>query len=272
MAGNPRLMFSTLGCPDWTLEQAADAAVAHGYGGLEIRLLDDGIIPADLAESQRQRIRDVMARRGLQAIGLGASTRFTARDAAERSGCERELEAYIHLAAALKVPFVRTFGGNTAAGCTMEQSIDWVAQSLNRLVPVAEAANITILLETHDAFCKGQDVAAVLDQVPSRHVQAVWDVHHPWRMGESVADTWGYLGGRVAHVHLKDARHRPDGSFVLALMGQGDVPNQEIVELLESQGYSGCYSAEWEKKWHPDIEEPEVALPQHAEVILDWLR
>ena len=272
MAGNPRLMFSTLGCPGWTLEQAADAAMAHGYGGLEIRLLDDAIIPANLDESQQQRIRDAMSQRGLRVIGLGASTRFTARDATERSEFEKELEAYISLAAALDVPFVRTFGGNTAEGCTMDQSIGWVAQSLNTLAPVAEAANVTILLETHDAFCKGKDVAAVLDKVPSSHVQAVWDVHHPWRMGESIADTWNFIGDRVAHVHLKDARHQPNGSFVLALMGQGDVPNREIMELLESKGYAGCYSAEWEKKWHPDIEEPEVALPQHAEVILGWLQ
>ena len=272
MAGNPRLMFSTLGCPSWTLEQAADAAVAHGYGGLEIRLLDEEIIPADLTEGQRQRIRDVMTSRGLQVIGLGASTRFTASDADERSEFEKELEAYIGLAAALEVPYVRTFGGNTAECCTMEQSVSWVAQSLNNLAPIAEAADITILLETHDAFCKGKDVAAVLDKVPSSHVQAVWDVHHPWRMGESVTETWNYIGNRVAHVHLKDARHRTDGSFVLSLMGKGDVPNQEIVELLEAKGYTGCYSAEWEKKWHPDIEEPEIALPQHAEVILSWLQ
>ena len=271
MAGNPRLMFSTLGCPNWTLEQAANAAVSNGYGGLEIRLLDDVIIPANLDESQRQRIRDVISQRGLKVIGLGASTRFTASDARERTKFEEELESYIELAASLDVPFVRTFGGNTADGCTMDQSIGWVSQSLNRLSSAAETANVTILLETHDAFCKGEDVAAVLDKVPSANVQAVWDVHHPWRMGESVAETWNFLGDRVAHVHLKDARHRPDGSFDLTLMGQGDVPNQAIVEMLESKGYAGSYSAEWEKKWHPEIEEPEVALPQHAQVILSWL-
>lgn len=272
MAGNPRLMFSTLGCPNWTLEQAADAAVANGYGGLEIRLLDDAIIPADLEERQRLRIADAMSQRGLKVIGLGASTRFTSSDALERAQFEEELTAYIELAASLDIPYVRTFGGNTADGCTMEQSIGWVSQSLNSLAAAAESANVTILLETHDAFCKGRDVAAVLDKVPSSNVQAVWDVHHPWRMGESIADTWDFIGDRVAHVHLKDARHQQDGSFELALMGQGDVPNKAIVELLEAQGYKGCYSAEWEKKWHPGIEEPEIALPQHAQVILGWLQ
>ncbi len=271
MAANPRLMYSTLGCPKWTLEQAADAAVTYGYGGLEIRLLDGSLIPANLDTTARNRIRKVMQDRDLRIIGLGASTRFTSPDSEERAQFEQELIAYLHLAVALEVPFVRTFGGNIVDGCTMAQGIEWVAESLNRLAPVAEETNITILLETHDAFCKGRDVARVLDRVPSDHVQAVWDVHHPYRMGESVEETWSCLKSRTAHVHLKDARHRADGSFELVLMGEGDVPNQQIVELLESEGYTGCYSVEWEKAWHPEIPEPEEAIPQHAEVVLGYL-
>lgn len=30
-------------------------------------------------------------------------------------------------------------------------------------------------------------------------------------------------------------------------------------------------AVEWEKKWHPEIAEPEVALPQHAEVLREYL-
>jgi fatty-acyl-CoA synthase len=33
-------------------------------------------------------------------------------------------------------------------------------------------------------------------------------------------------------------------------------------------GYRGYVSVEWEKKWHPELADPEVALPQH----LEWLR
>ena len=40
------LAWSTLGCPDWTLEQAAEQAAANGYLALEVRLLDREIIPA----------------------------------------------------------------------------------------------------------------------------------------------------------------------------------------------------------------------------------
>jgi len=33
------------------------------------------------------------------------------------------------------------------------------------------------------------------------------------------------------------------------------------VEALDKLNYSGYISFEWEKYWHPEIEEPEIALP-----------
>jgi hypothetical protein len=36
------------------------------------------------------------------------------------------------------------------------------------------------------------------------------------------------------------------------------------VTLLEQGGYDGYLSFEWEKAWHPEIDEPEVAIPQYA--------
>ena len=42
--------------------------------------------------------------------------------------------------------------------------------------------------------------------------------------------------------------------------------------MLAGAGYKGYYSFEWEKKWHPDIEEPEIAIPQYAKVMREYLR
>jgi hypothetical protein len=43
------------------------------------------------------------------------------------------------------------------------------------------------------------------------------------------------------------------------------VPLAEMLRLLKGGGYSGWVTLEWEKKWHPDIEGPEVALPAYAD-------
>ena len=44
-----------------------------------------------------------------------------------------------------------------------------------------------------------------------------------------------------------------------------------LAPVLKAAGYKGYYGFEWEKAWHPEIEEPEVALPQYAEMMKRWL-
>ena len=271
MADRFPLAFSTLGCPAWTFEQAAEQAAAHGYAGLEVRLLGADIIPPDLSAEGRRQVKETVARHKIRIVGLGASTRFSSPDPAERRANLEQLRQYLELASDLEVPMVRTFGGNVADGHTVDETVDWVAQSLNEAAPSAQALGVQVVLETHDAFCRGAEVAKVLAQVNSPWVNAVWDVHHPFRMGESVAETWRLIGPRVKHVHIKDARLRPDGDWQLVLLGEGEVPCRQVIELLVREGYMGWLAAEWEKKWHPEIEEPEVALPQHARVLREWI-
>ena len=70
---------------------------------------------------------------------------------------------------------------------------------------------------------------------------------------------------------VKDARRTADGEWRLVLLGAGEVPVAEMLGLLLAAGYPHWISVEWEKRWHPEIEEPEVALPQHLELLTAWL-
>jgi hypothetical protein len=49
------------------------------------------------------------------------------------------------------------------------------------------------------------------------------------------------------------------------------VPVREMLGLLTAGGYPHWISVEWEKRWHPEITGPEVALPQHLELLTKWL-
>jgi sugar phosphate isomerase/epimerase len=62
---------------------------------------------------------------------------------------------------------------------------------------------------------------------------------------------------------LKDRRY--------VLIGAGDVPVRETVRVLAAKGYRGYYSFEWEKRWHPEIEEPEISFPHYAKVMREYL-
>ena len=116
-------------------------------------------------------------------------------------------------------------------------------------------------------------VAELLALVDSAAVGAVWDSHHPHRMGERAADVWANLGPRILLAQVKDARPDPgrDDGWQLVLLGQGEVPVRDMLALLSDGGYRGWVSVEWEKRWHPELAAPEVALPQYLATLGSWL-
>jgi sugar phosphate isomerase/epimerase len=120
-------------------------------------------------------------------------------------------------------------------------------------------------VETHDAFSSAKAVAALLAHVDSPAIGALWDVVHTCRMGETPAEAASLLGERLLHVHVKDGRGHPGaGAWELVPLGDGDVPMAGVLRALRTVGYGGWLTVEWEKHWHPELAEPEVALPQHA--------
>ena len=67
----------------------------------------------------------------------------------------------------------------------------------------------------------------------------------------------------LRHVHFKDYHRATEGNnWVLCEIGEGDIPLAAIVETLKKDGYDGYISLEWEKKWHPELSEPELAFPR----------
>jgi len=49
------------------------------------------------------------------------------------------------------------------------------------------------------------------------------------------------------------------------------VPVRQMLGVLKAAGYRRWISVEWEKRWHPEIDEPEVALPQHLRRLAEWM-
>jgi sugar phosphate isomerase/epimerase len=263
-----KLAFTTLACPTWTLEQVIDAAQHNGYEGLEIRLLEGEMLPADLDQATRERVRSHCAHAGLKIICVDTSIRIATLDPDGRADQIREGLAFLEIAADWEAPFIRVFGGppaNTAGVEAIQASIE----SLGPLAERGQELGVTVLLETHDAFSSSVPVGKVLDEVPG--AGALWDMLHPYRVGEQPAETARRLGDRCRHVHVKDGRRADGEDWDLTLLGEGEVPIPEILSTLHAGNYDGWLAVEWEKKWHPEIEEPEIAIPQHAQVLRRYL-
>ena len=58
---------------------------------------------------------------------------------------------------------------------------------------------------------------------------------------------------------------------VSTLYRDGEVPGRDVLTTLARRCYDGWICVEWEKMWHPEIEEPDVAFPQHLRTMRQYL-
>jgi sugar phosphate isomerase/epimerase len=263
-----RTAFSTLAFPGASLATAVSLGRSWGYDGVELRLVDGELIDPSMSAAARGEVKRTAAAAGLPIVAVDSSIRLT-----DEKNPGPELRSFLQLASDWESPLVRVFGGQLSGeASTREAQFRVAARVLEAAVPLAERLGVAIGLETHDSFSASRVVAQLLAMVPSESVGAVWDSHHPHRMGERPAEIYANLGPRIKLAQVKDARRAPERAdgWQLVLLGAGEVPVAEMLGLLIAGGYDGWISVEWEKRWHPEIEEPEVALPQHLKLLNAW--
>ena len=263
-----RVAFSTISCPDYSFEQIAEAVRGYGYDGVELYALEGVRLTPELLENRMQEAKRTLA--GIPVVSINSWGKLSDPDREERERQEAQISRTFELAAELGCPLVKTFGGDFPAGFEREEVIDYMAESLWRLASAAEDRGVTLVIETHDGFCLGADLGALLDRVQHPRIAALWDVHHPYRMGETPAETDQFIGARVAHVHIKDAVGQ-NGGWQFVPLGQGELPVKSMLSLLKLRGFKGSVAVDWEKMWHPEIEGPEQALPQHIAMLREYL-
>ncbi len=265
------LGFSTLGCPDYSVDQVIDLARGSGFDGVEIRLIRGQVELAQLLEFSDEQIADTRGRfdrAGVDVVCIDTSIRFSETDA-DAQRAQVELARHnSRIAEGLGAPFLRVFGGALPAGprssADRRRHLAGVARGLNLVAGVAAESGITVLLETHDDFCTSAAVDELWSEGVRDDVGLLWDTLHTYRFGESPEATWARIGDRVRHVHVKDAHAATPDHVDFALTGEGVVPIPEIVATLVDGGFNGYVDFEWEKAWHPEIEPPEVAIPHFA--------
>jgi len=262
-----KLAYSSLACPGWTVEEAADAVARYGFDGIEWRLADGEPITSQTSPEVLRRVVEATRAHGLRVPALDSSCQLAQVDDAGRSKSVREGEFMVNLALTLGAPALRVFGGLLPDGVSIGEALAPAAEALRRIAQHAAAHDIQILVETHDpAWSRSANAVALTTAAGVPSVGILYDILHPCRMGELGEQTVSTLGRHVKLVHVKDGHRPPDGSkeWPLCALGEGDVPLDSILALLQAQGYDGWYTFEWEKRWHPELAEPEIALPAGA--------
>ena len=266
-----QLAFSTLGCPKWNWQQILDFASAHGFSAIELRGLMGQLDLPSLPEFAPDKISDrraELSRHNLKIACVSSSAEMHHADASRAKQLD-DARRFIDLAQALGAPNVRVFGNKLEE--PKADTIARIAAGMRELAEYAGPKNVTVILESHGDFTNSTVLKEILTKANSPHAALLWDAHHTFVDGhEDPEFTFHELGQWIRHTHLKDSKV-VNGERHYVLTGRGDVPVRRQMEVLSKAGYKGYFCFEWEKMWHPEIEEPEIAFSDYAQIARGYL-
>ena len=269
-----KIAFMTLGCPHWDLDTICRNGSAYGFDGVDFRGYLDSIDITTLPEftSGVNTTRRLLDSAGLAVSCVSSS--ITVCNSEIRNRNLEEARRTIPVAKALGAQKVRIFGGGDLSRQTRDELAAVGRECIQTILNLDGARDIQWLFETHDLWIKSTDCKLLLDAIPAPF-GALWDMGHTSRVGGETPDqTYAAIGPRVGYTHIKDAVHDPshpqamEDGWHYVTPGQGQLPLAESIALLKAHGYNGWVQFEHEKRWHPDLPEPEEIFPQFVR----WVR
>lgn len=272
----PLLSFSTLGCPDWSFEKIVNFAAENGYEGLEIRTILRQLNLPECAEfNSPEKIaatRKFVIDKGVKIVNLGASASLHHSDIKERKKNIDEAKRFINLAEQLQCPYIRVFPNDFPKDQDRNATIDLIVKGLLELGDYAKGSAVAVLLESHGQVVKSEDLETIMRTAEHDHVGLVWDIVNMWAITkEPPALVYQKLKKYIRHTHIKDLNLR-NGKEQYTLLGKGEAPVFDGIDALYKGGYNGYFSFEWEKLWHPEIPEPEIALADYPKTMSEHFK
>ena len=268
-----KLCFSSLGCPQYTFDEIIATAKQNHFDGIELRTVcgttDLWTIP-DFSEDNLPIAKQKCKAAGLEIVVVGTSVAFSDNDAQHVQTQMENLHHYAKIAAGLGCSYLRVFGGVIPEGQTIESSLVNAMSGYREAQKIAAQYGVTLLVETHDDFSTSAALLPLIEPFGGK-IGVIWDILHPYRFGEAMDVTSRALAPYIKHVHIKDSCHFSAETFDIALPGTGILPVGEAISLLKASGYEGYLSFEWEKHWHPEIQDPEIAIPAFRAWIAQFL-
>ncbi|MEJ7768794.1 MAG: sugar phosphate isomerase/epimerase family protein, partial [Chitinophagaceae bacterium] len=267
----PLLSFSTLGCPDWSFQKIVLFAKQNGYKGIEIRTIQREMeLPKCTVFSSKEKIAATnrfVKDNGVKIINLGASTSLHHSNLADRKKNLDEAKRFLDLADQLNCPYIRVFPDKFPKDQDRSATLDLIAKGLIELGNYAKGSNVTVLLETHGEVVKANDLATIMKNAAHKQVGLIWDIVNMWAVTkERPVDVYAKLKKYIRHAHIKDM-NLVNGKEQYTLLSRGETPVFEGIDALAKGNFKGYFSFEWEKLWHPEIPEPEIALADYPKVM-----
>lgn len=269
--------FSTVACPEWTLEEVAASAGRYGYEGVELRTFGErgARLACDPALTSEDKVLGMFRAVGVEVLSLGTSVSFEevvnppviglAISDTERT--VREAKRAVDMAVALECPYIRVFGFEAPGREKLKTTVERITKRLRMVVDHAEKTGVRIVIENGGSFSRAAEVAELAAGLGSPLVGVSYSMAVGLKAGDEVGTAVGALGSRLWVAKIKDL----DGSGAPKMLGQGRLPCKQFVQALVENGFDGPLVFEWDRLWFPALARASEVLPAAALQMFQWV-
>ncbi len=245
-----KIVFSTKNVRRTSFLDTCRFAYDYGFSGFEIY---DAINErAEHHDSLLRRDRAADAKRKLVNRNLTVSALRYPYCLSLESATKEDLVKYVDMAASASIENVII---------RIEKQMDYEAldDKLQKAIKRAEAADVSVLLETVGYLSNTQNVIEVINHFSSAAIGASWNVRGTYfGAGETAETTIKTLGAYIKYVRLGDMK---DGNTVL--IGEGELDVEKLINALSSLNYDGFICA----AWNSQINDADIVLTHFANYI-----
>lgn len=215
--------------------------------------------------NEQNRIEDAISL--LENLGMKVGAYSVGNDFVQQDETLRKIEIDkvklgVDIACRLNTKLLRVFSGNAKDGIEYETARKWILDCFKEVAPYAEEKGIVMVLENHGLFAgKSAQVKELIEEVNSISLRANTDVGNFILVNENPLEAVKALKDYVSFVHFKDFKkvseqeygyNDIDGNkYQGTVLGNGEIPMKEIVDLLYENGYEGYLSIEYEGVGEP---------------------
>jgi len=262
-----KIGFSTLCCPNYDWKEIFSMATDLGFDGIEVRYIkeEEALSPFSMEKCDDTAVMLKKARIEIPCLSTGGCIKHD-----NWIETKEEILKYINIASKIGSKYIRILGDIHAAP---EDEVDdrIVSSRIKEIIPEVEKYGVTLLVETNGVYADTKRLAELLNDIASDNVAALWDVHHPYRyFGESAETTLTNLGAYIKHVHIKDSVMEEPGKVTYKIIGEGDIPLDDMMLALKSINYEGYITLEWVKRWNAELSDAGVIFPKFVDYMQEY--
>ncbi len=243
-----KISFFTNSLHRWPIEKSFEVASKFGYDGIEIWGGRPHAYAPDMRPEDIQKIKDLSAKYNLPIVSFEPEMACLLwRDQRWIDESMEYFRQCIDFCKAIGCPYMVM----AALQCSYEYSTDedWAQfiKYMKELAAYSESVDgVTMILETvtpweGNILIRSDDTVRALKEIDSPKVKAMLDLAAPLTVGEPSSNYFEKLGKDLVHVHLVDCKKDVEDHLIL---GDGELPVEEVLSMLDSYGYDGYCSVE----------------------------